>query len=449
MSSNNIEKFDLIGIGFGPANLSVAIALEEERNKGQNIKCCFIERKQGFEWHPGMLLDGTRMQISFLKDLVTLRNPASTYSFVNYLHENERLNAFINMSTFQPTRVEFNDYLQWAAKRLSVDVHYGNEVLSVDPADKDEQGLQWVCVTSQDENGNVTKRLAKNIIVAVGGTPKLPKEFPEVKQLISIPSITHSSRYKNWRNQYATSLNKPRIGIIGAGQSAAEIFVDLVDHHPEGEIEIINRERSIHPADDSPFVNEIFDPEFTCEVYRSDVDSRKNLLKRFQGTNYAVVDMPEINSIYETLYVQRITGNHAHKHRASHNIESATLNDDNSWSLKMRNGMTGEHLEQHYDAIILATGYQYQRHFELLENLKPWMSNQPVERKYRLPMQDNCDINIYLQGCNEHSHGLSDTLLSVISIRANEIVSDLISKKESKSHETQQTKEESSKMAAV
>ena len=33
-----------------------------------------------------MLLEDATMQVSFLKDLVTLRNPASEYGFLSYLH---------------------------------------------------------------------------------------------------------------------------------------------------------------------------------------------------------------------------------------------------------------------------------------------------------------------------------------------------------------------------
>ena len=54
-----------------------------------------------------MMLDGAKMQISFLKDLATLRNPSSTYSFISYLHAHGRLATFVNLSTFTPSRVEF------------------------------------------------------------------------------------------------------------------------------------------------------------------------------------------------------------------------------------------------------------------------------------------------------------------------------------------------------
>ena len=51
-----------------------------------------------------------------------------------------------------------------------------------------------------------------------------------------------------------------------------------------------------------------------------------------------------------------------------------------------------------------------------------------ISRAYRLlPAQsgENSQSRVYLQGCAEATHGLSDTLLSVIGIRAGEVVDDL------------------------
>ena len=100
---------DLIGIGFGPSNIALAIALDEHRQTGQAKDALFIERQPCFAWHPHMLLDNAHMQISFLKDLVTPRNPKSRFSFLNYLHSKGRLQDFINLQTFFPSRHEFND----------------------------------------------------------------------------------------------------------------------------------------------------------------------------------------------------------------------------------------------------------------------------------------------------------------------------------------------------
>ena len=56
-------------------------------------------------WQRGMLLPWAQSQVSFLKDLVTLRNPRSRFSFVNYLHAMGRLDDFVNLGSFTPYRV--------------------------------------------------------------------------------------------------------------------------------------------------------------------------------------------------------------------------------------------------------------------------------------------------------------------------------------------------------
>ncbi len=112
---------DLIGVGFGPSNLALAIAIAEHnagvrRTPGaRGVTAAFVERQRGFGWHRGMLLEDATMQVSFLKDLVTLRNPQSDFSFLCYLQSRNRLVDFINQKNFFPSRVEFHDYLQWAA----------------------------------------------------------------------------------------------------------------------------------------------------------------------------------------------------------------------------------------------------------------------------------------------------------------------------------------------
>ncbi|HEX6381786.1 MAG TPA: SidA/IucD/PvdA family monooxygenase, partial [Acidimicrobiia bacterium] len=82
--------FDVVGVGFGPANLGLAVAIEEHnagagRSGARPVTSMFFERQAAFGWHTGMLLENATVQVSFLKDLVTMRNPASDFSFVSYL----------------------------------------------------------------------------------------------------------------------------------------------------------------------------------------------------------------------------------------------------------------------------------------------------------------------------------------------------------------------------
>src|SRR5689334_11511943 len=92
---------DLVGVGFGPSNLALAIAIAEHNAElpptpgTRPVTAAFVERQRGFGWHRGMLLEDATMQVSFLKDLVTLRNPKSDFSFLCYLQSRDRLIDFI------------------------------------------------------------------------------------------------------------------------------------------------------------------------------------------------------------------------------------------------------------------------------------------------------------------------------------------------------------------
>src|SRR5215218_4532686 len=89
---------DLIGIGFGPSNVAMAIALSEHnaRAGGQEaVRAHFFEQQPRFGWHRGMLIDDATMQVSFVKDLVTMRNPTSDFTFLCFLRERGRLVDFL------------------------------------------------------------------------------------------------------------------------------------------------------------------------------------------------------------------------------------------------------------------------------------------------------------------------------------------------------------------
>lgn len=66
---------DLIGIGFGPSNLALAIALEERGQVQGPLDALFLDKQLDYRWHGNTLVTQSELQISFLKDLVTLRNP--------------------------------------------------------------------------------------------------------------------------------------------------------------------------------------------------------------------------------------------------------------------------------------------------------------------------------------------------------------------------------------
>src|SRR4051812_43771053 len=170
-------ELDVLGIGFGPSNLALAIAVSEHndsRGPDQRVRARFLERQAGFGWHRGMLLDDATMQVSFLKDLVTLRNPTSEFSFLRYLHSRDRLIDFINHKNLFPLRVEFHDYFAWAAAQVEDQVTYDTEVLSVTPVAA--RGGEVVAVDVLSRHGEqLSTHRARNLVIGTGLRPRLPE----------------------------------------------------------------------------------------------------------------------------------------------------------------------------------------------------------------------------------------------------------------------------------
>lgn len=415
MSIETLE-YDVIGLGFGPANLAIAVALDEDRRvREHGLRYCFLEKKPAFEWHGGMLLDDSRMQISFLKDLATLRNPSSRYTFVSYLHEKRRLEAFINISTFTPSRLEYNDYLGWAAAQFSDRVHYGEEVIGVEPV-LDGGDVTRVKVISRLADGRTRARITRNLVVSIGGEPVVPEAFRPLK---GDARVMHSSSYL----ERIQACGEPkRLAVVGSGQSAAEIFSDLCGRYPSAEVSLVMRSQALRPADDSPFINEIFDPSYTDVVYGQSPEEREAFIQANAQTNYSVVNLDLIESIYHRLYLQKVTGHAPHNLLPQRNIEAVQAGDAG-----IRLTLSGpEGVEDRlYDAVVLATGYRRDGYKRLLGGLAEHLG-EGVERDYRLCCQPQMTAGIYLQGCCEASHGLSDTLLSVLAIRSQEVVDALM-----------------------
>lgn len=242
---------DLVCVGFGPASLAVAVALHDTLDAGkltQPPKVLFLEKQAQFAWHAGMLLPGAKMQISFIKDMASLRDPRSHFTYLNYLHKNDRLIDFINLSTFLPARAEYEDYLRWCARHFDDVVRYQNEVVSVSPVQEDGP-LKTFAVTSRNiKTGVTTTYRARNVIVAIGGQASIPKLFPAHH-----PRVIHSSQYAQMVPKILCDKSAPyRVAVVGAGQSAAEIFSNVQGLYPNSKTYMIMRSEFLKPSDDSP-----------------------------------------------------------------------------------------------------------------------------------------------------------------------------------------------------
>ena len=308
---SNDTMYDLIGVGFGPASLAIAVALQDLKEshavsgtQKADPQVHFLEQQDAFHWHAGMLLPGAKMQISFIKDLATLRNPRSHFTFLNYLQKHNRLVQFSNLGTFLPSRLEFENYMKWAASHFEDSLSYSQNVQRIRPR-KRKGGAKFNSfeVESKDsKTGAITTHLCKNVVIAVGGKPWVPSIFPGTHN-----RVVHSSQYSMKIGDVLPAKgNAYTIAGVGGGQSAAEVFDNLQTRYPNASTRLIFRDTALRPSDDSPFVNEVFNPETVNEVYEQEEEIRNEDLKKNKSTNYSVVRLELLEKIYEDQYMQSV-----------------------------------------------------------------------------------------------------------------------------------------------
>ncbi|KAL8846638.1 MAG: hypothetical protein Q9221_008278 [Calogaya cf. arnoldii] len=421
-------QYDLVCVGFGPASLAIAIALHD---RGINARVLYIEKQRGFIWHAGMLLPDARMQISFLKDMATLRDPTSKFTFVNYLKCKNRLVAFTNLSTFLPLREEYNDYMSWCAAHFEDDVQYGHETTSVSAIYNEDGPVETWQVTSKDTETHRSRTVTtRNVVIAIGGKPRIPIPTTGVES-----QIVHSSSYSTAVPQILKPTNEPHsIAVVGGGQSSAEIFNDLQTRYPNSSVSLFTGASALKPSDDSPFVNEVFDPERVDDFYRLPPESRQQSTLSNKATNYGVVRPELLDRLYESMYHQRL-------HEPDQDKWAFKIvpwrevigfeKDDQKIRLRLKNtsSSNGEVSisDDSFDLAILGTGYERKGHETLLESTRGLLAEEgfKVERDYRVKyrkdlVKEGCGV--WLQGCCEDTHGLGDTLLSMLAVRGGEMV---------------------------
>lgn len=421
------QPLDLLGIGFGPSNLALAIALQDSGPNGRALHSAFVEKRESFAWHSGMLLADSRMQISFLKDLVTLRDPCSPYSFLKYLHAQGRLEDFANLRSFLPTRIEYEGYLRWAASFFAEQTHYDEAVQSVRPLSENGR-VAALEVMSQRGDGSEVRRVTRNLVLAVGGRPLLPEPLAAL-DAVSARRVVHSSGYlphidaalTQGRAQARSAGRRLRVAVLGGGQSAAEIFQDLVQRADDDlDVTLVIRGSALKPADDSPFVNEIFHADFTDAIYQRTAQARREFIDEYRGTNYAVVDVDLLERLYALFYMQKVSAQPRHALLTQRHLLAAE-GVEQGLRLTFECGDQQPHETRDFDVVVAATGYRRDDHRRLLGDLAGYLGDFEVGRDYRLQARQDFQAGIWLQGSCEATHGLSDTLLSILATRSMEI----------------------------
>ncbi|WP_176059326.1 SidA/IucD/PvdA family monooxygenase [Paraburkholderia sp. BCC1876] len=404
--------YDVLGIGFGPSNIALAIAMDEGRFDGSAL---FVERASNSFWHQGMLLEGTDIQNNPLRDLITPVNPQSRYTFVNFLHKTGRLFHHLNMGRVHPLRRDYFDYVSWVAKQFD-NVRYGHAVTGVAPCVLEGKPAWRVKVDGQE-------LFARRLVLGVGRNLNVPKQFELSRRVVHFTDYLHAIE----------SLPKDTpIAVVGASQSAVEILNDLLGRGFE-RIRSIHRTFSYRLKDTSPFSDEVYFPEFVDYYHRLSPSQRARLDEQVRPTNYSSVDGDILDALYQRVYEMKLYGREPLAIVRCTEVEEVIPSAD-AITLKLREQYTGVRSEMQAGLVILATGFlDVGRNGRdgLPHLLRPhwdafaWQGDcLDVGRDYRITAGAT-GVGLpalYLNGLCESSHGLGDAgSFSLVSVRAQTI----------------------------
>jgi L-ornithine N5-oxygenase len=415
-----VQDVGVLAIGAGPANLALAVAIEESGARELAGDTLVLEQHADVKWQRGTLMPWARSQVSFLKDLVTLRNPRSRFSFLSFLYEQGRLDEFVNLGTFHPYRWEMSDYLQWVASSLDrVRVRYDARAQRIEPAHHDGVLTGWTVTLA---NGDVIR--CRDLVVGGGRDPHVPEVFAG----LPADKVVHSSQYLD-RIADVPKDRPLHAVVVGGAQSAAELFYALHSDLPDSQVTMVVRSIGLQNYQTSKFVNEAFFPSYVDEFYDTPPEVRAQILDEMRFANYAGLAPPFLDELYTMLYQQKMLGPRRSGIRSMTEVAGARQDGD-ELVLDLRDRRTGKVDPVRCDLVVLGTGYD-QRMPAMARDLaaRLGLDDLAVSRCYRADIGDAAWGALYLQGVNEKTHGMSDSLISVLAQRSQDIVNDLLARR--------------------
>lgn len=399
--------YDAIGVGIGPFNLSAAALCAVI----QDLRTLFVDRSASFAWHPGLLISGSTIQTSHLKDLVTLADPTSPYSFLSYLHAKKRMYRFITADFDGVERAEFDDYFRWTAERLP-NVKFGYPVESVD-----YDGTRFVI----NDDPAYTSR---SLILGTGLTPSIP----ECAQPFLGDRVFHAHNLlrmdTNWSGQ--------RVAIVGGGQSGAELlnFTLTQERSTPSEVHWISSRLNFLPLDDSPFTNELFTPGYSNFFFELPKNQRLFSLSN-QKLASDGISMSLLQELYRKIYCLEFVRNSKPSIALRPQTRLVGMRASaKGYELELEHGLTGDRNATTADVVILCTGYRYQRPAflsRLLSRITYTETGYECHEDFSIEWEGHSRGNkIYVQNAAINARGIADPNLSLMAWRSANIVNDLV-----------------------
>ncbi len=322
-----------------------------------------------------------------------------------------------------------------------------------------------------------TSYYTKNIIVADGLVPSIPQGIKLSDKIFHSNDCLH--RLEKSFDDYRT---ESTFIVVGSGQTAIDILTYLRTRYPNATIMACVRGYSYKPQDDSHFVNELFFPKAVDMWYSMPKELKNKMLSYHADVTHSAADIDMLPPLYNSYYMDKATKKNkfhikgtsknsllmpdegifcgSEERKPSHTllygkafVTKLLREKDRVWceigifrgSLKRfhelisateKNGTVKAIFLDRYKgkgtvsiegcALILATGYKRPMPINCLSGLNDYLDLNEYgylfNRDYSVKTTKNISPNIYIQGYAEQSHGFSEILVSLMPVRAKEIM---------------------------
>lgn len=409
-----INIYDVAGIGIGPFNLSFAAL-----SHSHNLKTIFFEQQPAFDWHRGLMIEGSTLQVPFLADLVSSVEPTSRFSFINYLVEIGKLFKFCIKESFYITRTEYNDYCRWVCSQLpQLRFSHRVEILEYNSM---HQAYE---IRVHDLIGRSSKTyFCRKLVLGTGTVPVIPS----FAKACTHERVFHSSQY-TYRARYL----KPgsSISIIGSGQSAAEIFQDLLGklHDEKFSLQWITEADRFFPMENSKLTFEHTSPDYLNFFHTLSENKRYEIVSR-QDALYKGINQELIDAIYDQLYHMELYAKKPLPIRilAGTTLRALTGDNRHGFDMTLYHKLQEKEFSMQSDYVILATGYRHQE--PALLNQINTRINRNSKGKIEVAENFSVDSNgneVYVLNAELASHGILTADLGMGPYRNAVILNDIL-----------------------
>lgn len=396
---------DFVAVGIGPFNLGLA-ALSAPVPELSGV---FLDQHEEFAWHHGMMLDDATIQVPFLADLVTMADPTSPYSFLAYLKQAGRLYPFYIRESFYPLRSEYDAYCRWVAE-LVPGLRFGHRVERVE-----HDGTLYRVHARDVRTGDVEVHLGRRLVLGTGTSPWLPEPVRDLPG-----PAWHTSTYLEHRDELQAL---DSVTVVGSGQSAAEVYLDLLmDSDRLGyRVDWVTRSPRFFPMEYTKLTLEMTSPDYV-RYHHGLPMARRDVLAREQRHLYKGISADLVDTIYHTLYRKGVRGQVPTMLLSGVELEQADW-DGQQYELRLHHAGQTRTVTHRTGGLVLATGYR--------STVPSFLG--PVRHRIRWDAKGRYDValgytvdhedrEVFVQNAEEHTHSLTAPDLGMGAFRSATII---------------------------